>query len=211
MIKKHYQKFVAWYYDHFMKGLEKVLTKHRQDLIGYASGNILEVGAGTGVNFDLYPENVQVYAIEPSVPMFKKALKKAEKYPHIQVFNIGIEEVKENKKLPDTFDTIASMLVLCTVKDETKAAQIYRDLLKSDGKLLVLEHIHASGRFYGKVQQIVNPVWRPLADGCNLTRRQDIILKNAGFEALFEEHFSLGTDWYKAVMKLKNKPYNQSY
>jgi len=205
LIRKHYQKFVAWYYDTFMKGLEKVLTRHRRDLIAYASGNILEVGAGTGVNFDLYPRDVQVYAIEPSVPMYKKAMKKAENYPNIQVFNIGIEAVKEHPDLPAKFDTIASMLVLCTVKDEKKAARIYRDLLKEDGKLLVLEHIHASGKIYGKIQTAVNPVWRPLADGCNLTRRQDIVLKETGFYPLFEEFFSLGTDWYKAVMIVKNK------
>ena len=186
-MRKHYQKFVAWYYDYFMKGLEKVLTKHRSDLIAYSKGNVLEVGAGTGVNFDLYPDNVQVYAIEPSVPMYKRALKKAEKYPHIQVFNIGIEAVKTHDELPAKFDTITSMLVMCTIKDEKQAAVIYKELLKTEGELLVLEHIHASGRLYGKLQQFVNPVWRPLADGCNLTRRQDIVLKETGFYPLFEE------------------------
>jgi len=204
-MRKQYQKFVAWYYDYFMKGLEKVLTKHRHDLIAHSRGNVLEVGAGTGVNFDLYPEDVQVYAIEPSVPMYKRAAKKAEKYPNIQVFNIGIEAVKNHKELPDRFDTIASMLVMCTVKDEKEAARIYKELLKPEGKLLVLEHIHASGRLYGQLQKFVNPVWRPLADGCNLTRRQDIVLKETGFYPLFEEYFSLGTDWYKAVMMTKNK------
>ena len=206
MIRKQYQKFVAWYYDSFMKGLEKVLTRHRKDLIAHSSGTVLEVGAGTGVNFDLYPENVQVYAIEPSIPMYKRALKKAEKYPHIHVFNTGIEAVKNHPELPEKFDTITSMLVLCTIKNEVKAAKIYKDLLYPEGKLLVLEHIHASGRIYGKIQTAVNPVWRPLADGCNLTRRQDIVLKNEGFYPLFEEHFRLGTDWYKAVMKLRRLP-----
>ena len=76
-------------------------------------------------------------------------------------------------------------------------------MLKKDGQLLVLEHIHATGRFYGKIQSLVNPVWRPFADGCNLTRRQDLILKEAGFKALYEDYFSLGTDWYEAVMTVE--------
>ncbi len=200
MIKKHYQKFVAWYYDPFMKGLEKVLIRYRSQLLLQAQGVVLEVGAGTGVNFDLYPSKVQVYAIEPSLPMYKRASKKALNYPHIKVFNIGIEEVKNHPDLPDRFDTVVSMLVLCTVADEKKAAQTYYQLLSDNGKLLVLEHIHAGNRFYGKIQKWVNPIWRPLADGCNLTRRQDLVLKNTGFKPVTETFFKLGTDWYQAVM-----------
>ena len=200
MIKEQYRKFVAWAYDPFMQGLEKVLTRHRKDLLQQAEGTVLEVGAGTGVNFDLYSDKVQVYAIEPSLPMYKKAVKKARNHPNIKVFHTGIEKLAGNPEFPDTFDTITSMLVLCTIADAPQAARIYKKLLKDDGKLLVLEHIHATGRFYGKLQKFINPVWRPLADGCNLTRRQDIILKNAGFKAVSESFFKSGTDWYEAIM-----------
>ncbi len=204
MIRKHYQKLVAAIYDPFMKSLEKVLTEHRRGLLQKTSGIVLEVGAGTGVNFPLYPKDVEVFAIEPSVPMYKRAVKAAENYPNIRVFNIGIEAVKNYPELPKTFDFVTSMLVLCTVPDPQQAAGVYRDVLKSNGQLLVLEHIHATGRFYGKIQNLVNPVWRPLTDGCNLNRRQDWILKKAGFNPLFEDYFSLGTDWYKAVMVTEN-------
>ena len=194
---------MAAFYDPFMNSLEKVLTGHRQKLLQNTSGMVLEVGAGTGVNFPLYPKDVEVFAIEPSVPMYKRAVKAAANYPNIHVLNIGIEAVKNHPELPETFDFVTSMLVLCTVPNPQQAARIYRDVLKSDGQLLVLEHIHASGRLYGKLQSLVNPIWRPIADGCNLTRRQDLILKKAGFKALFEDYFSLGTDWYEAVMIVK--------
>jgi len=196
---------MAVFYDPFMNSLEKVLTGHRQKLLQNTSGMVLEVGAGTGVNFPLYPKDVEVFAIEPSVPMYKRAVKAAANYPNIHVLNIGIEAVKNHPELPETFDFVTSMLVLCTVPDPQQAARIYRDVLKSDGQLLVLEHIHASGRLYGKLQSLVNPIWRPIADGCNLTRRQDLILKEAGFKALFEDYFSLGTDWYEAVMTVESE------
>ncbi len=199
-IRKHYQKLMAAFYNPFMKSLEKVLTGHRRKLLQKTSGAVLEVGAGTGVNFPLYPKDVGVFAIEPSVPMYKRALKIAANYPNIHLFNIGIEAVKNHPELPDEFDFVTSMLVLCTIPDPQLAAGIYRDALKKDGQLLVLEHIHATGRFYGKFQSFVNPLWRPFADGCNLTRRQDQILKEAGFLPVFENYFSLGTDWYEAVM-----------
>ena len=201
MIRKHYQKIMAVFYDPFMKSLERVLTKHRRKLLQNTSGKVLEVGAGTGVNFALYPKHAEVFAVEPSVPMYKRAVKAAADYPNIHVFNIGIEAVKNYPELPEKFDFITSMLVLCTVPDPQLATNIYYDILKPEGKLLVLEHIHATGRIYGKIQTIINPLWRPVADGCNLTRRQDRILKNAGFKPLVEKYFSLGTDWYEAVMK----------
>ncbi len=205
MIHQQYQKIVASIYDPFMRSLEKVLIQHRQKLLTQTKGYILEVGAGTGVNFGLYPPNVKVWAIEPSTPMYKKALKMAKQYPNIQVFNIGIEQVEQQKNWPVSFDYITSMLVLCTIKDPLLATKLYTKYLNDKGKLLVLEHIHSSKKLYGRLQKIVNPVWRPLADGCNLTRRQDQILKKSGFIPIYENYFKLGTDWYEAIMKKTNQ------
>jgi SAM-dependent methyltransferase len=183
-----------------MKSLEKVLIHHRRELLSHTQGTVLEVGAGTGVNFSLYPPDVQVFAIEPSKPMYKKALQQAAGKSNIRVFNIGIEQVAQFSEIPKQFDYITSMLVMCTITDPDNAAEIYKKHLHPDGKLLVLEHIHSTGKFYGLIQNIINPVWRPLADGCNLTRRQDVILKQKGFIPECEKYFTLGTDWYQAVM-----------
>ena len=202
--RKHYQKLLAAFYDPFMQSLEKVLTGHRRELLQKTSGRVLEVGAGTGVNFSLYPKDVEVFAIEPSAPMYKRAVKAAADHPNIHLFNIGIEAVKNHPDLPEKFDFVTSMLVLCTIPDPQQAATIYREVLKPGGQLLVLEHIHSTGRLYGKLQTFVNPLWRPFADGCNLTRRQDWILKNAGFKPVVEKYFSLGTDWYEAIMLIES-------
>jgi len=201
LIRRQYQKIMTFFYDPFMDSLEKVLIKHRKFLIEKVSGgNVLEVGSGTGVNFSLYPNTANVYAIEPSVPMYKKSLTKLPENKNINVYNIGIEEVEKHAELPKQYDFILTTLVLCTISNPVKAANIYKKLLKPEGKLLVLEHIHSSGTTYGKFQKIINPIWRPFADGCNLTRRQDIILKEVGFTALQEKYFHIGTDWYRAVM-----------
>jgi len=205
LIRKQYQKLMTIFYDPFMKSTEKILIKHRSELLQQVSGNILEVGSGTGINFDLYPkQNAHIYGIEPSLPMFKKAKKRLTNESNISLFNIGIEDVLPQNKLPNQYDYIVSMLVLCTVKNAEKTAQLYHKLLKDNAKLLVLEHIHSTGKFYGKIQKLVNPIWKPFADGCNLTRRQDVILKNNGFEAIEEKYFNHGTDWYKAVMIKKH-------
>ncbi len=193
---------MSFFYDPFMESLEKELIKHRQFLIRQIKkGPILEIGAGTGVNFDLYPDNIEVYAIEPSIPMYKRALRKAKNKPHIHLYNAGLENLSEINNFPNEFEYILSTLVLCTIKNPQDGAELYYNLLKKDGKLLVLEHIHSSESFYGKLQQWINPIWRPFADGCNLTRRQDIILKSQGFKAMNEKYFTLGTKWYRAIMK----------
>jgi len=201
LIRKQYQKIMAFFYDPFMKTLEKVLVRNRTELIENIYGKVLEVGSGTGVNFELFAQkNAEIYAIEPSVPMYKRALKQQAGKENIKVFNIGIEDVLRHKEMPKQYDFVISMLVLCTVEDAQKAAKIYHTLLKENGKLLVLEHIHSQGTLYGKFQTFVNPIWKPFADGCNLTRRQDQILKETGFKPIEEKYFKLGTDWYQAVM-----------
>ncbi len=202
MIREQYRKVMALFYDPFMEGLEKSLGRHRRFLLEKTGGKVLEVGAGTGVNFNYYPSGVEVFAVEPSVPMFKRARKRALGKKHIRLYNIGIEQVPDHPAFPGKFDFIVSMLVLCTVKDLQKTVDIYARLLKPQGKLLVLEHIHSGDTFYGKFQKWINPVWRPFADGCNLTRRQDLALKEAGFIPESEHYFRLGTDWYRAVMTL---------
>ncbi len=200
-----YQHIMAAFYDPFMQSLEGDLLHHRQFLLNSAQGKILEVGAGTGVNFTLYPKHAEVYAIEPSKPMFKRAMKKIPPGSNIRIYNTSIEEVENIQEIPAAFDTIVSMLVLCTVKNLDTTIEIYKRLLRPGGLLLVLEHIHASNSLYGKFQTLINPIWRPFADGCNLTRRQDISLKTAGFIPANETYFRLGTDWYRAIMQLNEK------
>ncbi len=197
-----YQYVMAALYDPFMRTLEGDLYPYRRRLLGRAKGHVLEVGAGTGVNFPLYPASVQVDAIEPSRAMYLKALRK-QPPPHIRLLHMGIEDTRLDRLAPPGgYDYIVSMLVLCSVKDLDGAIQRYRQLLKPDGKLLVLEHIHSTGTAYGRFQQLVNPVWKPLADGCNLTRRQDLALKPY-FRPEEEGTFRLGTDWYWAIMRKK--------
>jgi len=201
LIREAYRYLLAEVYDPFLASLEKELESHRRELLSRTFGDVLEAGAGTGVNFRFYPDDARVYAVEPSAAMIRKARKKLR--PGIRLIHAAVEDVPQLKNMPHRFDFVVSTLVMCTVKDPYEAARVYGQILKPGGKLLVLEHIHSSDRLYGKFQKWINPLWRPLADGCNLTRRQDIILKEAGFVPVEESYFRTGLDWYKAVMVKK--------
>ncbi len=197
-----YSYVVAGIYDPFLKGLERKLGPMRKEMLAQTHGTVLEVGSGTGVNFSYYPENTRVIAIEPNKAMYKKSLSKNPP-SNIQVIHAGLEDKEVLKHMPPGgYDFIVSMLVLCSVKEFPGAVRRYYDLLKPDGKLLVLEHIHSGDKLYGRFQKWINPVWKVFSEGCNLTRRQDEDLKRF-FKPLEENYFTLGTDWYRAVMVKK--------
>jgi hypothetical protein len=64
--------------------------------------------------------------------------------------------------------------------------------LKPGKKLLILEHIRFHNSSRGKLQDVMNPVWKMVADGCNLNRPTDHLLAESGFGLVWEEHFKIG-------------------
>lgn len=186
-----------------MSNIEKHIGPRRGDLLSDLKGKILDVGAGTGVNFQYFHKDAEVIAIEPSAPMMAFAKPKLANHPNISMYNIGVNDLKVNDLVPDnSLDYITSTLVLCTIPDPKKAIENYKRWLKPTGKLVVLEHIKSEGKFIGGFQEIFNPIWRGLADGCNLNRHTDQYFLDAGFVA--EEHFYSGPTlrWIQGVYAL---------
>jgi len=197
---KTYQKLFAIFYDPFMNRFERSLYKTRKEMLTGLNGEIIEVGAGTGVNFKFYDKLAHVTAIEPSLPMLKKAEKKASSAANINFLNYGVcdpeldQHIKEN-----SIDYVVSMLVLCTIPDPEKALQQFKKWLKPDGKLIILEHIHSAHPRNKKIQNFVNPAWRAFADGCNLNRNTDQLILEAGFKPLSEEYIKRSLRFIKGV------------
>ena len=175
--------FLAPLYDAFMKNTEAhCLGAWRKDLLQNASGRVLEIGGGTGVNLQYYSDGLkQVVVTEPDPGMKKQldqkfsALGKNE----FQTVDAKAEELPFDDAF---FDTVVSTLVLCTVKDPTQSIQeIYR-VLKPSGKLIFIEHVHAHdnpGR--ARWQKRIEPFWKHIAGGCHLTRDTLSEIEKAGF------------------------------
>jgi hypothetical protein len=70
--------------------------------------------------------------------------------------------------------------------------------LKPGGKLVILEHIRSHHAIRGKFQDLINPVWKKVGDGCNLNRATDRLLADSGFQAIREEHFHFRIPFYEA-------------
>jgi len=201
---KFYQNLFANFYDVFMHDFEKRLYKRRKDLLSDLEGNVLGVGEGTGVNFQFYPDDTKVFSVEPSVPMLNKAKIKAEGKGNITFYNYGINDQELDKQLePKSMDAIVCTLVLCTIPNPILALENFKRWLKPNGKLIIMEHIHAEKPINKALQNIVNPVWKAFGDGCNLNRNTDELIKAAGFKPVHEEYFKRTLRFHSGIFKLQ--------
>ncbi|MBN2001602.1 class I SAM-dependent methyltransferase [candidate division KSB1 bacterium] len=166
------------------------------------TGKILEVGVGTGVNFEHYNPDIEVTGIDPSPYMIPQAEKKRALLllpNRITLFNIGCGYPEMEKKIvPLSLDAVVCTLVLCTIPNPEKALVNFKKWLKPGGRLVILEHIRSHRKIAGKLQDIFNPVWEKVTEGCQLNRSTDQLLMFSGFRLLREERFNIGIPFYEA-------------
>jgi ubiquinone/menaquinone biosynthesis C-methylase UbiE len=156
------------------------LSAHRDRLLAAAAGRVLEIGGGTGQNLRCYGQVVTALTVtEPERPMAKRLRARvAAVRPGTQV----VEASAEQLPFPDdSFDTVVSTLVLCTVADQARALAEIGRVLAPDGQLLFIEHVRAETPRLAWVQDHVNPIQRVLAHGCNCNRRTLDAMRAAGF------------------------------
>ncbi|HEX5982985.1 MAG TPA: class I SAM-dependent methyltransferase [Solirubrobacterales bacterium] len=169
-------------YDRCFKASEEAgLRVMRRDLLSQARGRVLELGAGTGLNLELYPDSVTDLTLTEPDPYMIKQLRRrvAEEGREADVIEAPAE------KLPfedDSFDTVALTLVLCTVPDPAAALQEIRRVLKPDGQFLFLEHVRSRNPSLAKWQDRFEKPWRFLGDGCHCNRDTVSTISAAGFQ-----------------------------
>jgi ubiquinone/menaquinone biosynthesis C-methylase UbiE len=198
-----YKRIFGALYDRFMNSIENAhLRSRRSRLLSDLSGRVLEVGVGTGTNFEHYNDSIELIGIEPSPYMMPRAEKKKEVllFPNkITLLNIGCGYPEMEKLIePDSLDAVVCTLVLCTIPDPSRALKNFMRWLKPGGKLLILEHIRSHNPSNGKLQDLLNPMWRKVADGCHLNRPTDLLLAGSGFQLVREERFKIGIPFYEA-------------
>ena len=185
------KKLFAKIYDHLMAPLEKRrIMKWRKNLLEHAKGKVLEIGAGTGVNFSLYKDCEHITAIEPNPFMLEKAERKKTKA------NVPITLIEEKaERLPfedNSFDTIVVMLVLCSVDDPVQSIEEIKRVLKPDGLILFLEHVEMDQTFLKGLQNMLNPVWKRVCDGCHLNRRTESMIRESGLKIVSKQSYLSG-------------------
>jgi len=199
-----YESLFAALYDRVMSRLEEdFLALWRREMLASAKGVVLDVGAGTGVNFSYYdPRSVELWALEPSTAMWKKAIKKAPRSLELHWLPYRVEDRAAFRLLPEqSVDVVVSTLVLCTVDRPALAVEHFYQWLKPGGKLLLIEHIIAERPWKIALQRLVQPVWTKLACGCHLTRDTPALFPSTRWRILFEECENHWVRWYRAVLQ----------
>ena len=154
----------------------------RKEMIAQAQGVILEIGAGTGLNFALYnPEQVErVEAVEPDSAMLRYARERL-KTARVPI-TLTQAPVETLPFADETFDSAVATLVFCSVTDPMRGLNEVRRVLKPGGILLLIEHVRAHGAFAQQLQNIITPVTKGVAGNCHWNRDTERNVINADFE-----------------------------
>ena len=144
-------------------------------------GTVVEVGFGTGLNAPYYPSEVtKIVAIEPSPVCMRIAEPRiAQRATTVEYGGLTGEQLD----LPTSeFDAALSTWTLCTIPNLEAALAEVRRVLKPGGSLHFIEHGHAPDEKVARWQARIEPLWKPLAGGCHLTRPIADFIEKAGFE-----------------------------
>jgi ubiquinone/menaquinone biosynthesis C-methylase UbiE len=172
----------------------EAFVEHRRKTVEGLSGRVVEVGAGAGANFRLYPTTVsEVVAVEPEPYLREQARKAAESAPvPIRVVDGTAENLPFDA---ESFDTGVASLVLCSVDDPARAlAELYR-VIRPGGELRFYEHVVSQRRGHARVQRAVDVVWPFLAGGCHTTRDTPAAIERAGFAIEKIKRFDMQPLW----------------
>jgi ubiquinone/menaquinone biosynthesis C-methylase UbiE len=175
-------------YDRVMAASEKaVLRGHREALVSRVTGDVLEIGGGTGANLPFYGAGVRELVItEPEEPMARKLEGKLA--DHSLPARV-VPAPAEDLHLDDSsFDFVVSTLVLCTVDDPALALKEIHRVLRPGGQLVFLEHVRSDEPGLARWQDRLHGVWVRLGYGCHCNRPTLENIERAGFSIDELEH-----------------------
>jgi ubiquinone/menaquinone biosynthesis C-methylase UbiE len=161
--------------------------KQREKIVPLATGDVLEIGFGSGLNLPFYdPQKVRkIWGLEPSPGMRRKA------QPMVDASDLDVEFIDlpgENIPLEaNSADTVLVTYSLCTIPDVMTALEGMRRVLKPGGSLLFCEHGVAPDESVRRWQHRLNPAWSRIAGGCNMNRDIPDLITKAGFDITSDE------------------------
>lgn len=186
MIYKFYQQRI---FPHLLNKVMQTpsMMDARAELLRKVKGQVLEIGFGTGLNLPFYQVE-QLIALEPNADLYQLAQKNVLDAP----FNVQhIQASAEKLPFADhSIDQIVSTWTLCSIANLQQAlAEIYR-VLKPEGTFHLVEHVQYHDHpTLKKLQNILTPMQKVIADGCHLNRNIELDLSNANFKFVEKYYF----------------------
>lgn len=186
----------------------KDLTSHDPKLKEEKSLRILEIGAGIGANFDLYPNNTRLIVADPN-PYFEKYFSENKaNFPNIKIETIIVAKGEDIDMVEsNSVDVVVTTLVLCSVTDMPKVISQIKRVLVPDGKYIFVEHVHEWDRNNHRIRRFLQGVltvtgfWPFIFDGCHLNRNPLPVIDAVGFSNVSsnQDYAPLPVWWMKVA------------
>lgn len=176
-------RIFAALYDRVIERSERAgVATQRRRLIGPLTGNVIEIGAGTGRNLDHYGEVESLTLVEPDPAMRRKLARRLHDHP----VRFPVEVIAATgEALPldsGGWDAGVCTLTLCTVNDVKAVLAELQRVLRPGAPLALIEHVRAESRAAAVLQDALTPLQRLVAGGCRLNRSTLTALQGAGFD-----------------------------
>ncbi len=201
IVKRRYNRY-SMFFDVSEYLPEKwFFSKWRKRTISSLKGKVLEVGVGTGKNLKYYSKDANVTGVDISPGMLNRAIKESKKLK--RNFSL-IQMDAENLKFKDnSFDTIVCTFVFCSVPYPIKGLEEIRRVCKSNGKIVMMEHVLSKNKLVAFLQHVHNPIMKFLT-GVNINRDTISNIKKAGLKIVNEENLA-SNDIFKYIVCESNK------
>jgi ubiquinone/menaquinone biosynthesis C-methylase UbiE len=162
---------------------QDVFTSYRQRLIPKATGIVLEIGVGSGLNLPFYSRRVaRVVGVDPSSRLLSRAREAATRTSvEIQLLECSAEAIPVETC---SVDSVVTTWTLCTIPDVVRALHEMHRVLKPAGRLLFVEHGRSPEPRVCRWQDRLTPLWKHFAGGCHLNRAITGSIEAAGFHII---------------------------
>jgi SAM-dependent methyltransferase len=194
-------RFARMYVRSAASAEERGATDHRRRLLEGLRGTVVEIGAGHGLNFPLYPPEVtEVIAIEPEPTLRGQAQLAAERS------NVPVRVlagVADELPLEDaSADAVVASLVLCSVPDQPRALAEIRRALRPGGELRFYEHVIPRSQPKRVLFQVIDRsgIWPAIAGGCHAARDTTTAITQAGFDIEEIERFGFSANRFQPLV-----------
>jgi len=163
--------------------------EYRRRALEPAQGETLEIGFGTGLNLPYYPEAVTKLTAIDSENMLEDRVVARVASCRIPVTRMRLDAQRRLPFDDHTFDTVVTTMTLCSIPDIASALAEIRRALKPEGRFVFFEHGRSDDPKVARRQDLFNPIQRIIGAGCNMNRRIDELIENAGFEITTLDRF----------------------
>jgi len=162
---------------------------HRDRLLAGLTGQVIEVGAGNGMNFSHYPNTVtEVVAVEPDDHL--RALADHATARAALPVRVVAGHATALPAEDASFDAAVASLVLCSFPDVPAALAEIRRVLKPGGQLRFFEHVRSAKPWLGLLEDAITPLWSRVGGGCHPNRDTAAAIRAAGFDISDLDRFS---------------------